>query len=50
MCGRYRLVRRNQLVEDYFDASSDFEDWNPRYNIAPTQADAPSDCSIATRR
>src|ERR1700693_5722869 len=36
MCGRYRLSRRKQLVEEYFDASSD-EDWNPRYNIAPTQ-------------
>jgi len=37
MCGRYRLSRRKQFVEDYFDVSSDIEDWNPRYNIAPTQ-------------
>jgi putative SOS response-associated peptidase YedK len=36
MCGRYRLSRRKQFVEEYFDASGD-EDWNPRYNIAPTQ-------------
>jgi putative SOS response-associated peptidase YedK len=36
MCGRYRLSRRKQLVEEYFDASGE-EDWNPRYNIAPTQ-------------
>jgi putative SOS response-associated peptidase YedK len=36
MCGRYRLSRRKQLVEEYFDSSGD-EDWNPRYNIAPTQ-------------
>jgi putative SOS response-associated peptidase YedK len=36
MCGRYRLSRRKQLVEEFFDASGD-EDWNPRYNIAPTQ-------------
>ena len=36
MCGRYRLSRRKQIVEEYFDASGD-EDWNPRYNIAPTQ-------------
>jgi putative SOS response-associated peptidase YedK len=36
MCGRYRLSRRKQLVEEYFDASGD-EDWSPRYNIAPTQ-------------
>jgi putative SOS response-associated peptidase YedK len=36
MCGRYRLSRRKQLVEEYFDASGD-EDWSPRYNVAPTQ-------------
>jgi len=36
MCGRYRLSRRKQLVEEYFDASGE-EDWSPRYNIAPTQ-------------
>jgi putative SOS response-associated peptidase YedK len=38
MCGRYRLSRRKQLVEEYFDAASDAEDWSPRYNVAPTQA------------
>src|SRR5258707_13839129 len=37
MCGRYRLSRRKQLVEEYFDVSSDAEDWVPRFNIAPTQ-------------
>jgi putative SOS response-associated peptidase YedK len=37
MCGRYRLSRRRQLVEEYFDVSSDADDWNPRFNIAPTQ-------------
>ena len=37
MCGRYRLSRRKQLVEEYFDSVSDEQDWNPRYNIAPTQ-------------
>jgi putative SOS response-associated peptidase YedK len=37
MCGRYRLSRRKQLVEEYFDTASDAEDWSPRYNIAPTQ-------------
>jgi len=36
MCGRYRLSRRKQVVEEYFDSVSD-EDWSPRYNIAPTQ-------------
>jgi putative SOS response-associated peptidase YedK len=37
MCGRYRLSRRKQLVEEYFDCGSYEADWNPRYNIAPTQ-------------
>jgi len=37
MCGRYKLSRRKQLVEEYFDTASGDEDWNPRYNIAPTQ-------------
>ena len=37
MCGRYRLSRRKQVVEEYFDCASDEPDWNPRFNIAPTQ-------------
>jgi len=37
MCGRYRLSRRKQLVEEYFDCVSHEPDWAPRYNIAPTQ-------------
>jgi putative SOS response-associated peptidase YedK len=37
MCGRCRLSRRKELVEEYFDTVSDELDWNPRYNIAPTQ-------------
>jgi putative SOS response-associated peptidase YedK len=37
MCGRYRLSKRKQIVEEYFDTASDEPDWNPRYNIAPTQ-------------
>jgi len=37
MCGRYRLSRRKQIIEEHFDALGD-EDWSPRYNIAPTQA------------
>jgi len=37
MCGRYRLSRRKQLVEEYFDTVSDEPDSTPRYNIAPTQ-------------
>jgi putative SOS response-associated peptidase YedK len=37
MCGRYRLSRRKQLVEEYFDTADWQDDWTPRYNIAPTQ-------------
>jgi putative SOS response-associated peptidase YedK len=31
------LSRRKQLVEEYFDSAHWDDDWNPRYNIAPTQ-------------
>ena len=37
MCGRYRLSRRKQLIEEHFDTSPWDDDWSPRYNIAPTQ-------------
>lgn len=37
MCGRYRLSRRKQIVEEYFNSVSDEPGWVPRYNIAPTQ-------------
>jgi putative SOS response-associated peptidase YedK len=37
MCGRYRLSRRKQLVDEYFGSVSVEEEWEPRYNIAPTQ-------------
>jgi putative SOS response-associated peptidase YedK len=37
MCGRYRLSRRKQIIEQHFDAVSGEEDWVSRYNVAPTQ-------------
>jgi len=37
MCGRYRLSRRKQIIEEHFDCDSWDYDWNPRFNIAPTQ-------------
>src|ERR1700758_862691 len=37
MCGRYRLSRRKQIIEQHFDTVSGEEDWTPRYDIAPTQ-------------
>jgi len=37
MCGRYRISRRKQILEEHFDSVSGEEDWIPRYNIAPTQ-------------
>ena len=38
MCGRYRLSRHKQILEEWFDSPADREtDWSPRYNIAPTQ-------------
>jgi putative SOS response-associated peptidase YedK len=38
MCGRYRLSRRKQIIEEYFDCDPWDDDWSPRYNIAPTQS------------
>ncbi len=35
--GANRLSRRKQLVGEYFATVSGDDDWNPRYNIAPTQ-------------
>ena len=38
MCGRYRLSRRKQIIEEHFGTDSDEVVWAPRYNIiAPTQ-------------
>jgi putative SOS response-associated peptidase YedK len=37
MCGRYRLSRRKQLIQEYFDTTDEL-DWEPRYNIAPSQS------------
>ena len=37
MCGRYRLSRRKQIIEESFDTADWQDDWSPRYNIAPTQ-------------
>jgi len=37
MCGRYRLSRRKQIIEEHFDCDPWEEDWSPRFNIAPTQ-------------
>jgi putative SOS response-associated peptidase YedK len=37
MCGRYRLSRRKQIIEEHFETESWDDDWLPRYNIAPAQ-------------
>ena len=37
MCGRYRLSRRKEIIEQYFGSAPWDDDWEPRYNIAPTQ-------------
>jgi hypothetical protein len=37
MCGRYRLSRRKEIIEEYFGSAPWDDDWNPRYNITPTQ-------------
>ncbi len=30
MCGRYRLSKRKQLIEEYFETANEV-DWEPRY-------------------
>jgi putative SOS response-associated peptidase YedK len=37
MCGRYRLSRRKEILAEHMDTDFDELDWEPRYNIAPTQ-------------
>ena len=37
MCGRYRLSRRKQVLEQQYGTDPWDDDWSPRYNIAPTQ-------------
>jgi putative SOS response-associated peptidase YedK len=37
MCGRYRISRRKQILEEHFDCPPDDLDWTPRFNVAPTQ-------------
>ena len=37
MCGRYRLSRRKQLIEEYFNTATGDDEWTPRFNVAPTQ-------------
>ena len=36
MCGRYRLSRRKEMIAEYFETNNEV-DWEPRYNIAPSQ-------------
>ena len=36
MCGRYRLSRSKELLAEHFNVEPD-DDWEPHYNIAPTQ-------------
>jgi putative SOS response-associated peptidase YedK len=38
MCGRYRLSRRKQIIEEQFDTQPWGDEWSPRFNIAPTQS------------
>ena len=38
MCGRYRLGRGKQAFVKVFGVSRDDFDWDPRYNIAPTDS------------
>jgi putative SOS response-associated peptidase YedK len=37
MCGRYRLSRRKEIIEEYFDTAPWDDEWSPRFNITPSQ-------------
>jgi putative SOS response-associated peptidase YedK len=37
MCGRYRLSRWKQIIEEHFETADWRDEWSPRYNVAPTQ-------------
>jgi putative SOS response-associated peptidase YedK len=37
MCGLHIISRRKQIIEEHFDIADWQDDWNPRFNIAPTQ-------------
>jgi len=38
VCGRYRLSRRKEILAEHFAVDDSDLDWEPRYNIAPTQS------------
>jgi putative SOS response-associated peptidase YedK len=37
MCGRYGLVGSAKAMKERFDLAYDLEDFQPRYNVAPSQ-------------
>ncbi len=39
MCGRFKVARKKEILEEAFDAEDDWSgaDWKPRYNVAPGQ-------------
>ena len=40
MCGRFRIAKSKEILEETFGAETadDDQDWGPRYNVAPTQS------------
>jgi putative SOS response-associated peptidase YedK len=40
MCGRFRVARSKEILEEVFDAEDSLSpvEWSPRYNVAPGQA------------
>jgi putative SOS response-associated peptidase YedK len=40
MCGRFRVARSKEILEEAFDAEDSLSpvEWSPRYNVAPGQA------------
>jgi putative SOS response-associated peptidase YedK len=40
MCGRFRIAKKKEILEEAFGVEdvADDEDWSPRYNVAPSQS------------
>ena len=50
MCGRFRIAKKKEILEEAFevDAVADDGDWVPRYNVAPMRARSDAETMAAT--
>jgi putative SOS response-associated peptidase YedK len=48
MCGRYRLSRKKQIIEEYFDSAPWDENWTPQF-LKPYDAGSMRSYSVSSR-